>query len=165
MIEISIHGRGGQGAVRSAQILAEAAFIQGYAVQSFPFFGVERRGAPVQAFVRLDKQKILTRAQVKKADYAIVLDSTLLRNGINAKKVFVNTSRQGKENFDATSLALKIFPQAVNTAMVSFFALSTGLVTKESLINSVNKLFSTEAREKNIMIIEETFKSAKKYRK
>jgi 2-oxoacid:acceptor oxidoreductase gamma subunit (pyruvate/2-ketoisovalerate family) len=161
MIEISIHGRGGQGAVKSAQLLAEAAFIQGYEVQSFPFFGVERRGAPVQAFVRIDRHRILTRAQVKEPDYAIVLDSSLLKNGIHAKKIFVNTSREGKENFDATSLALTIFPQAVNTAMIAFFALSSGMVTKDSLIEAVKKLFSNEAREKNIAVIEETFKHKK----
>lgn len=161
MIEIAIHGRGGQGAVRSAQLLAEAAFIGGYEVQSFPMFGVERRGAPVQAFVRIDKEKILTRAQVKEADYAIVLDSTLLQSSINAKKIFINTAKKGGNNFDATSLALRIFPQAVNTAMIAFFALSTGLTTKDSLINAVKKLFSDEVAQKNILIIEETFNIAK----
>lgn len=161
MIEISIHGRGGQGAVRSAQILAEAAFIQGYEVQSFPFFGVERRGAPVQAFVRIDKQRILTRAQVKEADYAIVLDSTLLKNGANAKQIFVNTSKRGRQNFDATSLTLKIFPQAVNTAMIAFFALSTGIVAKDSLITAIKKLFSADAAKKNLLVIEEVFRTAK----
>lgn len=161
MIEISIHGRGGQGAVRSAQLLAEAAFIEGYEVQSFPMFGVERRGAPVQAFVRIDRQKILTRAQVKEADYAIVLDSTLLQNNISAKNIFVNTAKQGKNNFDATSLALKIFPQAVNTAMIAFFALSTKLISKDSLVKAARKLFSGDSLEKNLLLVEEAFKTAK----
>jgi 2-oxoacid:acceptor oxidoreductase gamma subunit (pyruvate/2-ketoisovalerate family) len=162
MIEISVHGRGGQGAVRSAQLLAEAAFIEGYEVQSFPMFGVERRGAPVQAFVRIDKEKILTRAQVKQPDYAIVLDPTLFQNRIEAKKeVFINTSTKGKNNFDATSLSLKIFPQAVNTCMIAFFAISSGIVKKESLIEAINRLFSGEAAQKNVTIIEETFKSLK----
>ncbi len=162
MIEISIHGRGGQGAVRSAQLLAEAAFIEGYEVQSFPMFGVERRGAPVQAFVRIDRQKILTRAQVKKADYAIVLDSTLLSGNINSKNIFVNTAKAGKNNFDATSIALKIFPQAVNTAMIAFFALSTGLITKDSLVKAARKLFSGDSLEKNLLLVEEAFRTAKK---
>jgi len=162
MIEISIHGRGGQGAVRSAQLLAEAAFIEGYEVQSFPMFGVERRGAPVQAFVRIDRQKILTRAQVKKADYAIVLDSTLLSDNINSKNIFVNTAKAGKNNFDATSIALKIFPQAVNTAMIAFFALSTGLITKDSLVKAARKLFSGDSLEKNLLLVEEAFRTTKK---
>lgn len=161
MIEISVHGRGGQGAVRAAQLLAEAAFAEGYEVQTFPMFGVERRGAPVQAFARLDKQKILTRAQVKEPDYSIILDPTLLKNKINSKEIFVNTSKKGKHNFDATSLSLTIFPQAVNTAMVAFFALSTGIIKKQSLIAAINKLFTGEAAEKNIRVIEETFKSRK----
>ena len=162
MIEISIHGRGGQGAVRSAQLLAEAAFAEGYEVQSFPMFGVERRGAPVQAFVRIDRQKILTRAQVKEADYAIVLDSTLLSDNINSKNIFVNTAKQGKNNFDATSLALRIFPEAVNTVMIAFFALSTGLIAKDSLVKAVKKLFSEDAMQKNLFLVEETFRTAKK---
>lgn len=164
MIEISVHGRGGQGAVRAAQLLAEAAFIDGYEVQTFPMFGVERRGAPVQAFARLDDKKILTRAQVKQPDYAVVLDSSLAQSvNIDAKKdIFMNTSKKGKKNFDATSLVLSIFPQAVNTSMIAFFAASTGLIKKNSLIQAIRNLFAGDTAEKNILIIEATFKKAGK---
>jgi 2-oxoacid:acceptor oxidoreductase gamma subunit (pyruvate/2-ketoisovalerate family) len=61
MQEIRFHGRGGQGTVVASILLAKAFFKAGYDVQTFPLFGVERRGAPVEAYLRLDKQKILTR--------------------------------------------------------------------------------------------------------
>ena len=64
MISIRIHGRGGQGVVAAAELIALAAFKQGYEAQSLPFFGVERSGAPIQAFVRIDEEKILTHAQI-----------------------------------------------------------------------------------------------------
>ncbi|MCL4326092.1 MAG: 2-oxoacid:acceptor oxidoreductase family protein [Candidatus Thermoplasmatota archaeon] len=78
MFEIRFHGRGGQGAVTAANILAIAAFNDGYDVQSFPFFGVERRGAPVEAYTRLDKKKIRIKMNVYTPDAVIVLDNSLL---------------------------------------------------------------------------------------
>ena len=78
MKEIRIHGRGGQGSVTAAELLAQAAFKDGKYSQAFPAFGVERRGAPVQAFARIADEKILTRAQVYFPDIIIVQDSTLL---------------------------------------------------------------------------------------
>ena len=64
MIEIRIHGRGGQGAVVASEILAKAVFREGKYVQSFPAFGVERRGAPVMAFTRIDEKPISIRTQI-----------------------------------------------------------------------------------------------------
>jgi len=61
MIEIRIHGRGGQGAVIASEVLASAFFKEGKFVQAFPAFGVERRGAPVTAFTRVDEQPIRIR--------------------------------------------------------------------------------------------------------
>src|SRR5664280_145387 len=78
MIEVRFHGRGGQGAVTAAEILAKAAFEDGKYCQAFPFFGVERRGAPVMAFTRIDDQPIRRRYQVYKPDYVVVLDDGLL---------------------------------------------------------------------------------------
>lgn len=156
MIAISTYGRGGQGAVKAAQLLAVAAFIEGFHVQSFPFFGVERRGAPVQAFVRIDKEPILTRSQIKEADYAIILDPSLYALA-KAKKILVNTSKkiQQAKTFDAASLALKVFPQGVNTAMVCAFVLHTNIIKVESLIQACRQLFSEDALNKNLRIIKE----------
>ena len=80
MIEIRFHGRGGQGTVVATILLAKAFFQAGYQVQSFPFFGVERRGAPVEAYVRLDKKKILLRTNVTEPDHVAVQDQTLLQS-------------------------------------------------------------------------------------
>jgi len=76
--EIRIHGRGGQGSVTAAELLAVAAFEDGKYSQAFPFFGVERRGAPVTAFTRLSDKKIRLRSQIYEPDYVIVQDATLV---------------------------------------------------------------------------------------
>ncbi|MFQ5486265.1 MAG: 2-oxoacid:acceptor oxidoreductase family protein, partial [Desulfobacterales bacterium] len=78
MKEIRLHGRGGQGTVVASVILAKAFFSVGYYVQSFPHFGVERRGAPVEAYLRFDKKKILIRSSVYNPDVVIVQDRKLL---------------------------------------------------------------------------------------
>jgi 2-oxoacid:acceptor oxidoreductase gamma subunit (pyruvate/2-ketoisovalerate family) len=78
MLEIRIHGRGGQGGVIASKVLAEALFREGWDVQAFPAFGVERRGAPIAAFVRADLKSIRLRCQVEKPDVLIILDPTLL---------------------------------------------------------------------------------------
>jgi pyruvate ferredoxin oxidoreductase gamma subunit/2-oxoisovalerate ferredoxin oxidoreductase gamma subunit len=78
MVEIRFHGRGGQGTVVATILLAKAFFQTGYYVQSFPLFGVERRGAPVEAYLRLDRRKILVRTNVYNPDHVVVLDQTLL---------------------------------------------------------------------------------------
>lgn len=80
MIEIRFHGRGGQGTVVASILLAKAFFDAGYYVQTFPLFGVERRGAPVEAYLRLDKKKILVRSNVYTPDHVVVQDPKLLRS-------------------------------------------------------------------------------------
>ena len=77
MVEIRFHGRGGQGTVVATILLAKALFRDGYYVQSFPLFGVERRGAPVEAYLRLDSKEILIRTNVYTPDHVVVLDKTL----------------------------------------------------------------------------------------
>lgn len=78
MQEIRFHGRGGQGTVVASVILAKAFFAAGFYVQTFPVFGVERRGAPVEAYLRLDTQKILVRSNVYTPDHIVVQDAKLL---------------------------------------------------------------------------------------
>lgn len=80
MREIRFHGRGGQGTVVASIILAKAFFKAGYFVQTFPVFGVERRGAPVEAYLRLGQSKILVRHNVYTPDHVLVQDAKLLRN-------------------------------------------------------------------------------------
>lgn len=78
MRELRIHGRGGQGAVIASKLLASALFLEGRSVQSFPAFGVERRGAPVTAFLRFAEETILLRCEISAPDDLIVLDPTLI---------------------------------------------------------------------------------------
>ncbi len=80
VLEIRFLGRGGQGAVLAAELLAEAAFLDGKVPQSFPFFGVERRGAPVTAYCRLHEGPIAVRGSITEPDVLVVLDRSLLRN-------------------------------------------------------------------------------------
>lgn len=79
MRELRIHGRGGQGAVIASKLLASALFLEGQSVQSFPAFGVERRGAPVTAFLRHSSKTILLRCEISAPDDLIVLDPTLIQ--------------------------------------------------------------------------------------
>ena len=76
--EIRFHGRGGQGAVTAADILAVASFKDGKFCQAFPVFGTERRGAPVAAFVRISDSFIRIRSQIYSPDYVVVQDSSLI---------------------------------------------------------------------------------------
>lgn len=162
MIEITVHGRGGQGVVKAAQLLAVAAFNSGYEAQAFPMFGVERRGAPVQSFVRIDRKPIRTRTQIIKADYAVILDATLLNSEINAKELIVNSKKRiSGKNFDADAATANIFPQAVNTAMIAALAFLTGIVTKEALIKTCHEIFENDAAQKNIKIIKEVYSALK----
>ena len=80
MLEVRFHGRGGQGAVTSAEIIAQAAIKQGMSAQAFPSFGPERRGAPVQAFLRLSDRPIRLRSKVYKPDSVLILDPTLVES-------------------------------------------------------------------------------------
>jgi 2-oxoacid:acceptor oxidoreductase gamma subunit (pyruvate/2-ketoisovalerate family) len=79
MKEIKIFGRGGQGAVMASQILATAAFLQGFCAQTFPQYGAERRGAPVIAYLRIDSEPIPIRSRVYSPDVVIVMDYNLFR--------------------------------------------------------------------------------------
>ncbi|MBN2033409.1 MAG: 2-oxoacid:acceptor oxidoreductase family protein [Deltaproteobacteria bacterium] len=78
MLGIRIHGRGGQGAVVASKILAKAYFRQGLFVQAFPAFGMERRGAPVAAYVRVDVTRARARGEITNPDVCVVLDPKLL---------------------------------------------------------------------------------------
>lgn len=136
MYEIRIHGRGGQGAVTAAEVIAIAAFKEGEQwVQAFPSFGVERRGAAIQAFVRIDKKPIRLRSQIYEPDFVIVLDQTLLKEvnvlaGIKEDSVVIVNAKKdfflGINNLyyvDATNIALETMGVAItNVPMVGAFA-------------------------------------------
>jgi pyruvate ferredoxin oxidoreductase gamma subunit len=114
MIEIRFHGRGGQGAVTSAELTALAAIEQGKYAQAFPSFGPERRGAPVMAFVRVSDEPIRTREKIYEPDIVVVLDPTLLDivnvgaglkdNGI----VVLNTTKSAEEVRKRSGISAKL---------------------------------------------------------
>ena len=170
MIEIRIHGRGGQGAVTAAQLLAIAAFYDGKYAQAFPFFGVERRGAPATSFVRISDHPINIREQIYEPDYIIVFDPGLIeiadaRNGLK-KEMIVNTDAHIKECFcqDLTCKALKIFGKPIiNTLVLGTFAGRTKLISLQALKKAIDQRFRSkpDLAEKNKQAIEEAYNEAR----
>jgi pyruvate ferredoxin oxidoreductase gamma subunit len=167
MIEIRIHGRGGQGAVTAAQLLAIAAFYDGKYAQAFPMFGVERRGAPATSFVRIDDKPINSREQIYSPDYVLVFDPSLIKM-IDAKKgvkeeVLVNTNKKinGCYGQDLTDKAMKILGKPIiNTLILGMFAGRTKLVSLESLKKAVDQVFEGDIAMKNKKAIEEAYNEA-----
>lgn len=160
MIEIRFHGRGGQGAVVASKVLAAAVFKEGQYVQSFPAFGVERRGAPVTAFTRIDDRAIRIRCQIYEPDHIVVLDPTLLKAvdvtaGLKEGGwIIINSDRDPSafdlpEKFrvatvDANPIAIKyhLGPKSapiVNTAILGAFAKATGIVSLEAIAEAVRE--------------------------
>jgi pyruvate ferredoxin oxidoreductase gamma subunit len=178
MKQIRIHGRGGQGVVTAAELIAIAAFNEGRQAQAFPSFGVERTGAPIEAFVRIDNNPVRTREHVYEPDILIIQDSTLfttvdVTKGCDKKTfVIINTAKAKsaidlglpKKNIfviDATKIALEEFGRnIVNTVILGAFAKVTGLVSLNSLKKAVNQKFSEKGQEiinKNIKAIEKAY--------
>jgi pyruvate ferredoxin oxidoreductase gamma subunit/2-oxoisovalerate ferredoxin oxidoreductase gamma subunit len=180
MYEIRFHGRGGQGAVTAANILAAAAFKENKFVQSFPMFGVERRGAPVMAFLRLDDKPIELKTQIYEPNAVIVLDPTLLtvidvtsglrQDGIiiiNTSKVPQNLKTKNKKIFivDATGIALanKLGTRTnpiVNTAILGAYAKAIGNIKLDSIIQAISELAPSK-KEENIKASREAFESTR----
>jgi 2-oxoacid:acceptor oxidoreductase gamma subunit (pyruvate/2-ketoisovalerate family) len=160
MIEIRFHGRGGQGAQVASKVLAVAFFHEGFYVQSFPAFGVERRGAPVMAFLRVDQQIIYLRVNIYEPDHIVVLDPTLIgavdvTSGLKQNGWVIINSHQPPEEFnhlrgfrmatvDATSIAIRNglgsrTNPIINTAILGAFSKVTGLVGIDSVALSIRE--------------------------
>jgi len=166
MVEIRIHGRGGQGSVTMAELLAEAAFYSGKVSQAFPSFGVERRGAPVTAFVRIDDKFIRLRSQVYSPDYAIVQDVTLLEGGkimsdlkntavilMNSCKEYVCAVPRGVRirDLDATGIAREVIGKPIiNTVLLGSFAAMSGLIKLDAVEKAIRQRFQGEVAELNV---------------
>jgi len=175
MIEIRIHGRGGQGSVVAAELMALAAFEDGKFSQAFPAFGAERRGAPVMAFVRIDDRAVRTKEYVYTPDYVIVQDATLIGNVDVAKglkkngTIIVNTPEASMKingakvlTIDATKIAKEVLGRPiVNTALLGAFVGFTGEIKLESMINAVRERFPGSLGEKNIAAIQKVYEMCK----
>jgi pyruvate ferredoxin oxidoreductase gamma subunit len=176
LVEIRWHGRGGQGAVTSAELLARAAINEGKYAQAFPKFGPERRGAPVQAFDRINSNEpIRVRADVDEPDVVIVLDPTLLRiidvtSGLKDSGVLiVNTSRTMAEieadfgtkwklaAVDAIKIAREeLGVPIVNTTMLGALLRAVAVVETDSLVVPLKQRFNRLA-ERNINAMKRAF--------
>lgn len=178
MHQIRIHGRGGQGVVTAAELIAIAAFADGWEAQAFPSFGVERTGAPIEGFARLDKKPIRTREHVYEPDVLIIQDATLMATvdvakGANEKTiVIINTSlpkekiklKLPKENIytiDATKIALEeIGKNLMNTVILGAFASATKLISLKALKEAIKQKFASKGEgiiNKNIKAIERAY--------
>jgi pyruvate ferredoxin oxidoreductase gamma subunit len=172
MFEVRFHGRGGQGSVTAAELLAMAAFRDGKYSQAFPIFGVERRGAPVQAFCRISDKPIRIRSQVYHPDMVVIQDASLLSNshtlsGIKIDgSVIINTSKKPSElnvntytikTVDATEVALEtIGKPIVNTVMLGAVS-RLGVVSIDSVIQSIKDKFNGNLRDLNIQAVKRAY--------
>lgn len=175
MIEIRFHGRGGQGAVTSAELLALAAIAEGKYAQAFPSFGPERRGAPVVAFCRISDEPIRIRANIYEPDIVVVLDSSLLKivnvaAGLKPDGVVVTTSKDSPEKVkeelkvknrvgvvDAVKIAREVLGLPItNTTMLGSLIRAFEVVKKESFIHPLKERFGRIA-EKNISAFERAY--------
>ena len=166
MIEIRFHGRGGQGAVVASELLAQAAFLDGHEPQCFPFFGVERRGAPVTAFARIDDHPIGVRTSIVSPDIVVVLDPGLLAttsvtDGLKDGGLLLVNSPRSAETFaapasvrrasvDATAIAVahglgsRMLP-IVNTTVLGALARASGVVSLEALCRAIDRFVPSHA--------------------
>ncbi len=181
MLEIRFHGRGGQGTVVATILLAKAFFEAGYQVQSFPFFGIERRGAPVEAYLRLSKKDILIRTNVYNPDHVVVQDRTLVQSIdftrglqpggwilINSpappanltpfagfRLAFVDASHIARNH----KLGTRTSP-IVNTSMIGAFAGILDMPPMESVVSAIREEITIEA-ERNVQAAEDAYREVR----
>lgn len=170
MIEFRIHGRGGQGSVSAAYLLAAAAFESGRMCQAFPAFGAERRGAPVTAFVRIDDRPIDLRAQVRTPDYLIVQDDTLLHDagiaaGLKPGGAMIINSTRNPHDFEkqfgcrvlclpADRMAMQTIGRPIpNTALLAAFLTADPIFPLDALLAALTTRFSGKTLDANIELV------------
>ena len=181
LVEICFHGRGGQGAVTAANLLVEAALRDGNkGVQAFPFFGAERRGAPVRAFARVSENDIHLRSEINSPDIVIVLDESImsivdvLKGLKNDGKILINTTKQPNDfdfsnkchvaTVDATAIAIKHeilvggIP-VVNTPILGSVPKVLDRVTLKSIQESIRKRWKGHLSEINIKATQDAYDS------
>lgn len=175
MIEIRFHGRGGQGAVTSAELLAVSAIEAGKYAQAFPSFGPERRGAPVIAFVRVSDVPILIRTQIYNPNVVVVLDPSLLRivnvtQGMANGGILVANTNQSPEELasqldislkiavvDANRIAQETLGRPItNTTMLGAMLKATGILPPDSFFGPIKSRFGRIA-ERNIEALNRAF--------
>ncbi len=181
LISIRFHGRGGQGAVTASKLLAEAASLTGYYSQSMPFFGAERRGAPVVAFTRISDEPIHEMSQAYHPNIVVVLDPVIMKvvdvfKGVKEGGTIVANTTKAPGEFvfeqdylnivavDATGIAIKndllvAGLPVVNTPMLGALLRAQIPLQLETLMDIVGKKFGKEG-EKNVKAIREAYEAA-----
>jgi len=179
MTQIRIHGRGGQGVVTAAELIAIAAFEDGKYAQAFPSFGVERTGAPIEACARISNKFIRTKQHIYVPDILIIQDPSLINSSVDITKgcnkntiIILNTSKKFEAykslafNYkfyviDATKIALDIIGKnIVNTVMFGAFIKITNLISLTALKTGIKQKFYKKGSKiitKNIQAIEKAF--------
>lgn len=168
MTEITVLGRGGQGTVIASEILASALFKEKKYVQAFPFFGAERRGAPVAAYLRFDDKPILIRSQIYTPDHLIILEPSFINVPdfiAGLKKggwIVLNSALEPKNSelldkyrlayLDAARIAAEYqltshTAVVVNTIILGAFAKATELVKLQSILDSIDEFVPVKTLE------------------
>lgn len=181
MLEIRLHGRGGQGTVVAAKVLAEALCSEGKFVQAFPEYGVERRGAPVKAFLRIRNDVVYERSKIYEPDHIIILDPTLrssvpLTEGLKEGGwIIINTTRRTEElgfetkfkvaTVGAKEIALKYHlgsesSPIVNTAILGGVVKVLKLCSLKSLLDAIREGVPVK-KEENVKAAEESYNKTK----
>jgi 2-oxoacid:acceptor oxidoreductase gamma subunit (pyruvate/2-ketoisovalerate family) len=166
-IDIRWHGRGGQGAITAAKIVAKAMFQKGYpGVVMVPTFGTERRGAPVFTSLKLSRTKIFDLSPIDSPDVIVVLDHLLLEeanitSGLKPGGILVVNTPKGIDNYlnngrkvavsDVTALSQQAgLPEGViNSGIIGAFARATGMVEMDILVQAIKEEFSDRRPERN----------------
>jgi len=179
LIEICFHGRGGQGSVTAANLLVAAALKDGNkGVQAFPFFGAERRGAPVRAFARISDEEIHLRSEVYTPDIVIVLDESIMEivdvfKGLKkGGKILINTTKNPNDfdfskkyniaTVDATGMAIKHdilvggIP-VVNMPILGAVPKILDRVTLKSIQAEVKNKWTGELADKNVKATQDAY--------
>ncbi len=182
MLQIRIHGRGGQGVVTAAEMLSVAAFLEGKHAQAFPSFGSERTGAPVVSFCRIDDKEIRMREPIMEPDVLIVQDPTLFkvvdvfqgmkRDGyllVNSHKSFAElglTQAVAKlppghaRVVAASEIAVKHFGRPLpNAVLLGAFAALSGTVQLQSVVAAIREAFAGKIGESNVAAATEAFEA------
>jgi pyruvate ferredoxin oxidoreductase gamma subunit len=177
MNEIRFHGRGGQGAVTTAELLALAAIREGKYAQAFPSFGPERRGAPVIAYARISDNPIRIRSKIEEPDVVVVLDPTLLQlvaveAGLKTEGLVIANAPEDGTDFsqrlkppqrsvtiDATWIAREVLGRPItNTTMIGALVKITGVIKLESLEEPLKERFGRLA-ERNLMAMKRAYEA------
>ncbi|MGC8657908.1 MAG: 2-oxoacid:acceptor oxidoreductase family protein [Desulfomonilaceae bacterium] len=183
MIEMRFHGRGGQGAVTCAELVAQAAISIGKFATAFPSFGPERRGAPVVAFARMDDKPIKMRSKIYNPDVVVVLDPSLLEianpaEGLHKDGILILNSSQDPESIrkqisfngrlaitDASKIAKEVLGLPItNTTMVGALVKAAGVVSVDALLEPFNKRFGKIAS-RNIEAMKRAFEETAVFEK